>query len=212
MTVGRDGSIYIAATNRVRRVGTNGIISTFAGNGAAAPFADGGPGPQTAIATANGLGTGPDQAIYVADAGHHRIRRIAPAFPGVSASDLLVPSENGGLVYIFSGEGKHLRTLNALTGAVILQFTYNANGHPIAIADGDGNVVTIERNGVDPTAIVAAGGQRTTLATDANGWLSRITDPLNQSTSFQYTSGGLLQQFTARGAMSTALLTIRVVA
>ena len=54
VTVGRDGSIYIAATNRVRRVGTNGIINTFAGNGAAAPFVDGGPGPQTAIATANG--------------------------------------------------------------------------------------------------------------------------------------------------------------
>ena len=91
LTVGADGSIYIAATNRVRRVGTDGVISTFAGNGAAAPFADGGPGPQSAIATANALATGPDGVIYVADAGHHRVRRIAAALPGISASDVLVP-------------------------------------------------------------------------------------------------------------------------
>src|SRR5262249_50639806 len=191
---GRDGSIYIAATNRVRRVGTNGIITTFAGNGAAAPFADGGPGPQTAIATANGLAAGPDQSLYVADAGHHRIRRIAPALPGLSASDILVPSSDGAEAYVFSGEGRHVRTIHALTGATLLTFTYDANGYPIAITDGDNNVTTIERNGAKPTAIVSPFGQRTVLNTTADGWLSSVTDPAGQVRSMEYSSSGLLQR------------------
>ena len=200
VTVGADGSIYIAATNRVRRVGTDGVISTFAGNGAAAPFADGGPGPQSAIATANALATGPDGTIYVADAGHHRVRRIAPALPGISAADVLVPSGDGREVYDFSGEGRHVRTLNALTGATLLQFTYDANGYLVAITDGDQKVTSIERNGATPMAIVAPGGQRTVLSTDANGWLSRVTNPASESRAMSYTPAGLLQQLTdARG-------------
>jgi RHS repeat-associated protein len=192
VTVGRDGSFYIAATNRVRRVGTDGIINTFTGNGAAAPFADGGPGPQTTIATANGVASGADQAIYVADAGHHRIRRVASALPGLSSSDIVVPSIDGGEAYIFTGEGRHLRTVNGLTGATLLQFTYDSSGYPVAVTDGDGNITTIERNGVAPTAIVAPGGQPTRLATDGNGWLAQVSNPANESDSMQYSASGLL--------------------
>ena len=203
VTVGRDGSFYIAATNRVRRVGSDGIINTFTGNGAAAPFVDGGPGPQTAIATANGLATGPDQAIYVADAGHHRIRRVMSALPGISASDLLVPSEDGTEVYVFSGEGRHLRTVKALTGTTLLQFTYGASGYPVAVTDGDGNVTTIERSSALPTAIVAPGGQRTTLQTNSDGWLSQASNPAGQARTMTYTAGGLLTQIVdARGNAS----------
>ena len=203
VAVTRDGSIYIAATNRVRRVGTDGVISTFAGNGAAAPFVDGGPGPQTTIATANGLAAGADQGIYVADAGHHRIRRIASALPGVSVSDILVPSEDGAEVYVFTGEGRHVRTVDGVTGATLLQFTYDAAGYPIAITDGDGNVTTIVRSGASPTAIVASGGQRTALATSADGWLTKVTNPASESRLMQYSASGLLTTYTdARGNTS----------
>lgn len=194
LAVGRDASIYIAGTNRVRRVGTDGIIATFAGNGAAAPFLDGGPGPQSAIATANGLAVGPDQAIYVADAGHHRIRRIASALPGVSVTDVLVASTDGTELYVFNGEGRHLRTINTLTGSTIAQFGYDAGGYVVSITDGDSNVTTIQRAGALPTAIVAPGGQRTTLATNADGWLSTLTNPAGQSRSMTYSTDGLLLQ------------------
>ena len=66
-------------------------------------------------------------------------------------------------MYDFSGEGRHVRTLNALTGATLLQFTYDANGYLVAITDGDQKVTSIERNGATPTAIVAPGGQRTSF-------------------------------------------------
>ena len=79
---------------------------------------------------------------------------------------------------------------------MLLQFTYDADGFPTAITDGDGNVTTIERTGSTPTAIVSPAGKRTILATDANGWLSRITDPANESRSLQSSAGGLLQQLT----------------
>ena len=48
---------------------------------------------------------------------------------------------------MFDPKGRHLRTLNALTGADSLQFGYNAHGRLIKVTDGDGNVTTIERDG-----------------------------------------------------------------
>ena len=186
--MGRDASIYIAGTNRVRRVGTDGIITTFTGNGAAAPFADGGPGPQTTIATANGLAVGPDQALYIADAGHHRVRRVASALPGVSATDLLVASSDGTELYVFTGEGRHLRTINALTGTTLAQFTYDAGGYVVSITDGDGNVTAIQRTGALPSHR-APGGQPTTLATNTDGWLSSLTNPRSIAPDDVFSSG-----------------------
>ena len=75
------GNVYIADrdNNRIRRVGTNGIITTIAGTGVRGFSGDG--GPAVAAQLDNPVGVTVDAAgnVYVADAVNRRIRRISTA-------------------------------------------------------------------------------------------------------------------------------------
>ena len=195
VAVGRDGSLYIADTfnSRVRLVDTNGIITTIAGNAVRGFGGEEGPATQASINNPYGVSTGPDGSLYIADTGNNRIRRIVSPLPGFSSTDAMIPSEDGRELYAFDGSGRHLRTLDALTGTIRFQFGYDAVGRLMTAADGDGNVTTIERD-VDgnPTGIVGPFGQRTTLTVDANGSLAGVTNPANETVGFTSTPEGLL--------------------
>ena len=197
--IGPDGSIYIPDTGnqRLRWIGSEGVINTIAGNGLAGFSGDGGLATQAQFSDPYAVAVGPDGAIYVADSFNQRIRRLVSALPGSSPSDILIASADGGEVYVFSGAGRHKKTLESLTGAVRAQFTYDAENRIQSMDDGDGNVTTVQRD-VDgnPTAIVAPFGQQTTLTADGNGFLASITDPANDKIRLTSTAGGLLTQFT----------------
>ena len=78
VAVAADGTLYVADTvnNRVRRIGTDGIITTIAGNGVAAFAGDGGPAVDASFNQPAGLAVDADGSLLVADAHNHRIRRI----------------------------------------------------------------------------------------------------------------------------------------
>jgi YD repeat-containing protein len=123
--------------------------------------------------------------------------RLALSGYGSRSGDLLIPSDDGTAVYVFSGGGRHLQTVHAVTGAVRYAFAYDAAGRLVQITDGDGNATTIEQDGVgSPTAIVGPYGQRTTLSLDANGYLASLTTPANEPYTFTATPDGLLTQLT----------------
>ncbi|MCB1765327.1 MAG: hypothetical protein KDJ22_04575 [Candidatus Competibacteraceae bacterium] len=132
------------------------------------------------------------------------ISKMSPSSPntlqlaGAAPTDTVYPSEDGREVYVFDTEGRHLRTLNTQTGAVLYTFGYDGNGKLISVTDGDHNITTIERNGAgDPTAIVGPYGQRTTLTTNSDGYLASITNPAGEIHQFTYQdAGGLLTTFT----------------
>jgi RHS repeat-associated protein len=205
LALGPDGSLYIydiqddpTFNNRVRRVGPDGIITTFAGGGSpAGGLEEGGPANGAPLGGgSNSLALGPNGSLYVSDLSHEQIRRVS-SLPGFQLSDILIGSQDGSEVYVFNGAGLHQRTLNALTGATRFAFNYDSKPHLVAVTDGDGNVTTVEHdaNG-NPTAIVAPFGQRTTLAVDPNGYLASVADPAGGSFTMTYTPDGLLTQFT----------------
>ena len=203
VAVGSDGSIYIAdsSNHRIRRVGTDGIITTVAGNGTVGFSGDGGQATTASLSSPNGVAVGSDGSIYSTD-GSYSIRKVSLASSLIySAYEIAVPSEDGSEVFVFNLSGRHLRTLNALTNAVIYAFQYDSNGYLTSITDGDGNVTTIERNGDgNPTAIIAPFGQRTTLALNTDGYLTTITNPAGESMQLGYSPDGLLTSLTdARG-------------
>ncbi|MEV6962890.1 RICIN domain-containing protein [Streptomyces sp. NPDC051207] len=72
------GAVYIADTNnhRVRKVTTDGKISTIAGTGAAAFGGDGGPATAARLHTPLGVVVDSTGALYISDHGNHRIRKI----------------------------------------------------------------------------------------------------------------------------------------
>jgi hypothetical protein len=77
------GNLFISDyhNNRARRVGTNGVITTVAGNGSAGFSGDGGPAAFAQIhyplrTTVDATGN-----LFFADSGNNRIREIAPSGP-----------------------------------------------------------------------------------------------------------------------------------
>jgi RHS repeat-associated protein len=201
LSVGGDGSVYLAGGGYIRRVRSTGIIETLAGTGVA------GQGPDGAIATATDLFAptkvlvGPDGVVYFDDGvngPNERVRALRPALPARSGDDeLLVPSGSGREVYVFAPTGRHLRTLHGETGETLYGFEYDDAGLLVAIVDAAGNETTIERDGAGaPTAIVAPFGQRTALRRDANGYVDQITDPSGAAYTMAFSEGGLLQGLT----------------
>lgn len=209
--VGPDGSLYLSdSTFRVRRIGPDGIITTVAGTGllcySGATCGEGGPSTQAPLGSVYGLAVGPDGSLYLPQTGgNERVRRVASSLPASAVGDILLTAEDGSELYVFDSTGRHLRTRNALTGAVLYQFTYDPNHLLAAITDGDGNVTTIERDaGGNPTGIVGPYGRRTGLTLDANGYLAAITNPAGETTRLVTTAAGLLTRFTTpRGYSST---------
>ena len=75
-----DGSLFIADGNnhRVRKVDPNGIITTYAGNGAENYSGDGGKAIEAGIPGPDGLTLGPDGSLYITDTTDFRVRKVAP--------------------------------------------------------------------------------------------------------------------------------------
>ena len=71
------GILYIAdlANMRIRRVDKNGVISTVAGNGSQGFSGDGGPATRARLRP-NRVAVDRTGALYVADTGNHRIRKV----------------------------------------------------------------------------------------------------------------------------------------
>ncbi|WP_459867997.1 NHL repeat-containing protein, partial [Endothiovibrio diazotrophicus] len=136
---------------------------------------------------------GPDGRLYIADRLHHQVLVLEPRLGGTNLGDFSIASEDGLEYYEFSSDGRHQRTLDAVTGAALLLYTYDEDRHLTTVTDANGNQTTIERDATGhPTAIIAPDGQRTRLAVDANGYLSEVEDPTGALHQFQYDENGLL--------------------
>lgn len=72
------GNLYVADifNDRIRKIGTNGIIMTVAGNGNFGFSGDGGPATSAGVASPPGVALDNQGNIFVADQGNNRIRRI----------------------------------------------------------------------------------------------------------------------------------------
>jgi YD repeat-containing protein len=202
LAVAADGTILFYERNfsqnaRVRAISGN-TITTFAGAPTGGdPFTAPASGLFARAATLGNsfdIKVGPDGAIYLAQHDTNTIYRTQPLFPTLKPSgETVIPDESGVLAYVF-GNGRHTRTVNTLTGNARETFTYDATGHVISVTDSDNQTTTVERDSLGlPTAIVAPGGQRTTLAVGSQG-LANITNPAGETYEFSYNAIGLLSQ------------------
>lgn len=84
----KDGNMYISdqQNQRIRKVDTKGIISTFAGTGTKGFRGDGGPAKEAELAARGGQAAAPSSRIsfdskgnlFIADTGNNRVRKITP--------------------------------------------------------------------------------------------------------------------------------------
>jgi hypothetical protein len=79
VAISDDGNLYIASSQRIRRVGVDGIISTMAGGGTGTTLEVGDGGSATAAMLSirpAGMTITADHSLFVAD--DSRVRRIWP--------------------------------------------------------------------------------------------------------------------------------------
>lgn len=81
LAVDSKGNLYVAdsANNRVRRIGPDGTISTFAGNGSAVFSGDGGPATSAGLSFPTDVAVAPDGSVLIVDRGNGRLRRVSPS-------------------------------------------------------------------------------------------------------------------------------------
>lgn len=78
VTIDASGNLYIAdaSNNRIRKVTTDGIITTIAGSGVAGFNGDGGPATQASLAGPYAVAIDAKGSFYISDANNHRIRKV----------------------------------------------------------------------------------------------------------------------------------------
>ncbi|HET9528736.1 MAG TPA: LamG-like jellyroll fold domain-containing protein, partial [Blastocatellia bacterium] len=184
MSFDRQGNLYISqqgcspGLNRLRVVTPEGFINTFAGLSTMGYGGDGGTARAAGFFHLLNIVEDALGNIYIGDNGGGNvgnIRKVTPFLPSFSANEMVIASEDARELYVFNPAGRHLRTLHALTGATLYEFTYDSAGWLTQVTDGDNNITTIERNGAgNVTGILSPFGQRTALTMDAGGFLASI--------------------------------------
>jgi len=73
-----DGNLYVADTgnNRIRKIDTNGIVTTIAGSGKGGFGGDGGPATEALLHAPSAIAIDAQGNLYTADFMNHRIRKI----------------------------------------------------------------------------------------------------------------------------------------
>jgi len=172
MEFDKEGNLIIADTsnNRVRKVSVNKNLLSLTGDGSFELSAQ-----QSTLSYSN-----------------QEFNR------GLSITTNAIASRNGKHLYLFSDEGVHLKTIDAITAKVLREFTYDQNGLLSQIKDGDGLITIINRD-AEGTAqsIQSPYGKITQLEYDFNGKLQFVTDPLLNKWEMEYTDG-LLSAFIDR--------------
>jgi RHS repeat-associated protein len=216
VAVAANGCVFISDFNndRIRMIDQGGNITTFAGSGSYDADCDGDLALVDGLDRPLAIALGPDNTVYLSD--HYweyggmssnnvrpyygqsmRVRQIKYPFPSFSAASFYLPSANGSKLYLFDSQGKHLQTVDALTGILLYGFSYNNKGLLVSITDRDSLVTTIERDTVGkPLAIVSPFGQKTSLQINPNGYLSAVCNPAHDTTRFTYTNDGLMTSLT----------------
>jgi uncharacterized protein (TIGR03437 family) len=79
VAVDGSGNLFIADSynNRIRKVSTNGIITTVAGNGTMGFSGDGGPATSASLASPNAVAVDGSGNLFIADYNNNRVRKVS---------------------------------------------------------------------------------------------------------------------------------------
>ncbi len=193
VAVGRDGRVLIADTSnqRVRVVAVDGTISTFAGTGTEREPGEGVAATAAILHQPAGLATDAGGAIFIADVGSFRIRRVdattglittvagtgsyggggdgGPATSAALGFARGVAIDADGALYIADTSNHRVRRVDPATGIIT---TVAGDGTPGS--SGDGGPATTARLDQPSGVAVAANGDL--YVVDTNGHRIRVVD------------------------------------
>ncbi len=188
LAVDRVGNTYIAdyGNHRIRKVTTDGAITTIAGTGAVGGSGDEGLATSAELWLPRGLAIDQQGNLYIADSGTNRVRMIDPqgkihAFAGTGMSgdtgdgdSALMAQLSGptgvaidqgtGTLYIADTGNHRVRKVTADGKISAVAGTVATLSLPVAIAADDRGDVFVADQGTNRVLRVDAGGTITTLA------------------------------------------------
>ena len=138
----RDGSFVFAEpfANTVRRVTSDGTITTIAGTGEAGYSGDGGLATAARLFLAHGVAQLPDGSLLVADAGNNRIRRIADGI-------ITTVAGTGGRGFSGDGGPAVAATIDNPRGVAVLPgggfLIPDTDNHRVRRVDVNGTITTV---------------------------------------------------------------------
>ena len=180
----------------IRSVDQNGIINTIAGVGKYDSTTFPTPTLEAGIRNPNSPVVGKDRYVYFLDRNNYQICRIRPLFEWKKDSPQTIADPSGRSLYLFRQDGRHLRTLDARTRAVLRSFVYDTTGALLAEVGAGGDTLWLQRssNGID-LHLPGRGTSAIHLGLDVKGWLSDITPANGKKSSILHSPNGLLQSF-----------------
>ncbi|MFF2534015.1 NHL domain-containing protein [Streptomyces cyaneofuscatus] len=148
VAVDRDGSLYIAENvgNRVRKITTDGKISTAVGTGTANFSGDNGLATSAQLRNPYGVAVDGEGNLYIADRGNHRVRKV-------TAADKKISTIAGTGTANFSGDGGPALSaeLNNPFAIVVdstgTLFISDYNNHAVRKITADGEISTVAGTG-----------------------------------------------------------------
>jgi RHS repeat-associated protein len=203
LAIDRNGAVLIGDQNSsvVRRVDPYGTIGTVLGGGTAAQH--------SLIATnwwngntfhgVMGMDDRPDGVLRFLSQDtslQTNVYEVLHQSSGsLGAGELhILGSRDASQIFEFDSYGRHLYTLDALTGATLFGFGYGDAGQLVSVTDAYNRTTKFNNSGgvLTITPPQHFGGQSSGTL-DTNGYLTSLTDPANQTASFTYTSDGLMK-------------------
>lgn len=194
MAVMSDSSVLIADSghNRIRRVASNGIITTFAGTGAIGSSGDGALATQATLNSPSDVAVMADGSVLIADTANSSIRRIDPGGIITTFAGSGIPGFDGDggpatQAKLYRPEGLAVMT----DGSVLIADTMNNRVRRVGV---DGIITTVA--GTDTKGFGGDGGlaiqaqlnQPASLAVKVNGSIL-IADRCNSLIRYIHTDG-----------------------
>ncbi len=142
------GNVYVADTNAnvVRAIAPNGMVSTFAGTGAASYTGDGGPAAQAQLSAPMGLALDAAGNLYIADSGNNVIRKVS------RGGTISTYAGNGSPGYSGDGGAATSAALNQPEGVAVdpagLLYIADTSNNRVRVVALGGIIQTVAGNGI----------------------------------------------------------------
>lgn len=201
-------NLYISdmTSNRIRKLSTNGIVSTVAGNGSAAFSGDGGAATSASMNTPTGIVVDSVGNIFFGDYGNHRVRKISTD----GTISTVVGTGSAG----FNGDNTQASNANVygpfgLTTSTLGELIFADWGNRrIRKIDSQGNISTIAGSGTsgfsgdEGPATAASLGQVNGIVADKHGNIF-ITDRSARRIR-KISSDGIINSVAGNGDLTTS--------
>jgi uncharacterized protein (TIGR03437 family) len=169
IAVDTTGVMFISeeSGNRIRRVGTDGIMSTWAGTGTAGFAGDGGPASAALLQTPGGLALDRAGDLYIADAANDRVRVVQVVLPSyqISTSALSISVKSGG--DLSPNQGVALTP--SLAGIpYTTSVSFSGGGQWLQVTPANGSMPATLQMRADPSAVPPGAYQANVTVTAPN--------------------------------------------